>query len=161
MGMTRLFTLVACLGSTLGAATGAAAQGDEERAVIAAARAILDAMEARDSGAFRDSMLEGGFLMAVGFEATSRTTREEFATRLAGQAAPMHERIWDPEVRIDGPLATVWAPYDFYRGVEFSHCGTDAFQLAKTPDGWRVIAVIYTVQSPPECSLHPDGPPGG
>ncbi len=161
MGVTRLFTLVACLGFTLGAATGVEAQDDEERAVIAAAQAMFDAMETRDSGAFQDSMMEGGFLMAVGFETTSRTTREEFAARLAGQAAPMYERIWDPEVRIDGPVATVWAPYDFYRGIEFSHCGTDALQLAKTPEGWRVVAVSYTVQSPPDCSTHPEGPPGG
>ena len=30
------------------------------------------------------------------------------------QARPMYERMWDPEVRIDGPVATLWAPYDFY-----------------------------------------------
>jgi len=62
-------------------------------------------------------------------------------------------------VRIDGPVATLWAPYDFYRGIEFSHCGTDAFQLAKTPDGWKVTLISYTVQMPPDCSTHPEGPP--
>ncbi len=58
-------------------------------------------------------------------------------------------------------MATLWAPYDFYRGLEFSHCGTDAFQLAKTPEGWKVVLVSYTVRMPPDCSTHPDGPPGG
>ncbi len=159
--MTRLFALAALAGAVLGGATGADAQGREERAVIAAAQAMFDAMEARDPEAFRDAMMENGFLMAVGFETTSRTTREEFARRLADQTTPMHERMWDPEVRIDGPVAMLWAPYDFYRGMEFSHCGTDAFQLAKTPEGWKVVTVSYTVQRPPDCSTHPDGLPGG
>ena len=134
------------------------AQDGEKRAVIAAAQAIFDAMEALDPEAFRNSMVPDGFLMAVGFETTQRTTRDEFAARIADQTRSMIERIWNPEVRIDGPVATLWAPYDFYRGLEFSHCGTDAFQLAKTPDGWKVVMVSYTARMPPNCSTHPDGP---
>ncbi len=139
--------------------SGAEAQTDEERAVIAAAQALFDAMEALDPEAFRDSMVPEGFLVAVGFETMQRTTRDRFATRLAEQTQPMFERMWDPQVRIDGPVATLWAPYDFYRGIEFSHCGIDAFQLANTPEGWKVIMVSYTVQMPPDCDTHPEGPP--
>ena len=73
----------------------------------------------------------------------------------------MIERMWDPEVRIDGPVATLWAPYDFYSGTEFNHCGTDAFQLAKSPRGWKVVLISYTVRMPPDCDTHPDGPPTG
>ena len=135
------------------------AQANEERAVIAAGQALFDAMEALDPEAFRDTMVPEGFLMAVGFETMQRTTRDRFAARLADQTQPMFERMWDPLVRIDGPVATLWAPYDFYRGIEFSHCGTDAFQLAKTPDGWKVTLISYTVQMPPVCSRHPEGPP--
>jgi hypothetical protein len=54
--------------------------------------------------------------------------------------------MWDPEVRIDGPMATLWAPYDFHRSGEFSHCGVDAFQLALKEDGWRIVSIIYTVR---------------
>ena len=158
--MSRLvWTLPVLAAIALVGAQGVEAQVDEERAVIAAAQAMFDAMEALDPGAFRDSMVPDGFLMAVGFKTMQRTTRDRFATRLSDQTRPMFERMWDPQVRIDGPVATLWAPYDFYRGIEFSHCGTDAFQLAKTPDGWRVVLVSYTVQMPPDCSTHPGGPP--
>ena len=157
----RSLALIALSASLLGVASGVEAQDDEERAVIEAVQAMFDAMEALDPEAFRDSMIPEGLLTAVGFETTQQTTREQFATRLADVTSPMYERMWDPEVRIDGPVATLWAPYDFYRGLEFSHCGTDAFQLAKTPEGWKVVLVSYTVRMPPDCGTHPDGPPGG
>ncbi len=158
--MSRLtWTLPALAAIALVSPSGLEAQTSEEHAVIAAARAMFDAMEALDPEAFRDSMVPEGFLMAVGFETMRRTTRDRFATRLTDQTTPMFERMWDPQVRIDGPVATLWAPYDFYRGIEFSHCGTDAFQLAKTPDGWKVVLVSYTVQMPPDCATHPEGPP--
>ena len=117
--------------------------------MIAAAQAMFDAMEALDADAFRRSMGPGGFLVSVGFEVARQVTREDFAVRIAAQTTPMIERMWNPEVRIDGPVATLWTPYDFYSGAEFSHCGTDAFQLAKTPDGWKIVMVSYTRRMPP------------
>ena len=102
--MSRLaWTLPALAAVALLGATGLEAQADEERAVIAAAQALFDAMEALDPEAFRDSMVPEGFLVAVGFETMQRTTRDRFATRLADQTQPMFERMWDPQVRIDGP----------------------------------------------------------
>ena len=104
-------------------------------------------------------MVPDGFLMSVQPGTTRRTSRDDFAANIARQTTPMIERMWDPEVRIDGPVATLWTAYDFYRGAEFSHCGTDAFQLAKTAEGWKVVVISYTSQAPPECSTHPEGPP--
>ena len=127
--------------------------------MIAAAQAVFDAMEALDAEAFRNSMVPDGFLLSVGPGTTRRATRDQFAANIARQTTPMIERMWAPEVRIDGPVATLWTAYDFYSGTEFSHCGTDAFQLAKTAEGWKVVVISYTSQAPPECSTHPEGPP--
>ncbi|SDP99309.1 Putative lumazine-binding [Mucilaginibacter sp. OK268] len=54
------------------------------------------------------------------------------------------ERIVFSGIKIDGPLASVWAPYKFYVGDKFSHCGVDVFQLLKTKDGWKIIYIIDT-----------------
>lgn len=135
-------------------------QNNEERAVIEAAQDIFDAMEALDGEAFRDSMVPEGLLLSVSSDTTRRTTRDQFAESLASRTTPIIERMWDPEVRIDGPLATVWTAYDLYRGDEFSHCGTDTFQLVKTTDGWKVVVLSFTSHAPPICSPHPEGPPG-
>ncbi len=54
------------------------------------------------------------------------------------------ERIVITDVKIDGPLASVWAPYKFYVGSTFSHCGVDVFQLMKTAEGWKIIYIVDT-----------------
>ncbi|WP_342646312.1 nuclear transport factor 2 family protein [Mucilaginibacter sp. CSA2-8R] len=54
------------------------------------------------------------------------------------------ERIVITDVKIDGPLASVWAPYKFYIGNTFSHCGVDVFQLMKTAEGWKIIYIVDT-----------------
>ena len=60
-----------------------------------------------------------------------------------------HKDMWDEritfgDIKVDGPLASVWAPYKFYLGGVFSHCGIDFFQLTKTGEGWKIIYVIDT-----------------
>ena len=66
------------------------------------------------------------------------------------------ERMWNPEVRIDGDLATLWAPYDLHYGGEFSHCGIDAFQLVRGEDRrWRIVSVAYTRRTT-GCSSAPE-----
>ena len=158
--MSRLgWTLPALAAVALLGGSGVAAQMDEERAVIAAAQAVFDAMKALDPEAFRKSMVPDGFLLSVGPGTTRWTTRDQFAANIARRTEPMIERMWDPEVRIDGSVATLWTAYDFYSALEFSHCGTDAFQLAKTSEGWKVVMLSYTSQTPPTCNTHPEGPP--
>ncbi|HIF24038.1 MAG TPA: hypothetical protein EYQ27_19540 [Gemmatimonadetes bacterium] len=71
----------------------------------------------------------------------------------------MTERMWAPEVHVSGGIATVWTPYDFYIGSEFSHCGVDVATLMPRDGRWKVITLDWTRDAPPNCALHPDGPP--
>lgn len=52
------------------------------------------------------------------------------------------ERLLGYKVQIDGNLAHVWTPYEFWFNDEFSHCGANAFTLAKTNEGWKIIHLI-------------------
>lgn len=54
------------------------------------------------------------------------------------------ERIYDLTIQVDGPMATVWAPYKFYLGEKFSHCGVNAFTLIKTETGWKITSITDT-----------------
>lgn len=52
------------------------------------------------------------------------------------------EKILDYKVQIDGNLAHVWTPYEFWFNGNFSHCGANAFTMAKTDQGWKIIHLI-------------------
>ncbi len=55
-------------------------------------------------------------------------------------------KVWDPKILIHKEIAVVWTKYDFHREGKFSHCGVDAFNLIKTPEGWKISGIIYTVE---------------
>ena len=73
---------------------------------------------------------------------------ERFAALMASDTrGTWIERAFDPEVRVRGPLAQVWAAYDFHFGGRFSHCGIDAIQLLCLPEGWRIVSIADTYES--------------
>ena len=48
------------------------------------------------------------------------------------------ERVEFETIRIDGPLAMVWAPYQFYYKGKFHHCGVNSFQLVRIDNNWKI-----------------------
>lgn len=60
------------------------------------------------------------------------------------------ERIHHVEVKSDGLLATVWAPYEFYLGGEYSHEGVNVFELVLVGDKWQIISITDTRRKKPE-----------
>ncbi len=54
------------------------------------------------------------------------------------------EKIQFESIRVDGALASVWAPYSFYYKGKFSHCGVNAFQLVRLASGWKIQYLIDT-----------------
>lgn len=141
-------------------AAAAAVADSTRRAVLDAAQAILDAINRSDPALLREVMLPEALLVAASADAAPGvSTVEQMAERLANPAQMFTERMWDPEVRVDGLIASVWAPYDFYRDDAFSHCGVDAFHLVRVGGAWRVQSVVYNRLQPPDCEVHPDGPP--
>ncbi|MEP7345050.1 MAG: nuclear transport factor 2 family protein, partial [Gemmatimonadaceae bacterium] len=81
-----------------------------------------------------------------------------FVRSLASGTGTLLERYWSPTVLVAGGVAQVWTPYDFHANGTFSHCGVDTFSLLRTPDGWRLAAITYTVQRR-GCAPSPLGPP--
>ncbi len=144
-------SLLAGLGLAL-AASPAAAQSEKD-AVVKPIVQLFDAMRAHDSAGVMSAFAAEGRLVSVAErdgQVTMRAVQPAQFAGAVGRAAsgpPWDERIYDPEVRIDGRLATVWVKYDFLRGTEWSHCGIDAFQLAKLADGWKITQLADTRQT--------------
>ena len=135
--------------------------GDEEKAAIAVAGSALAAITQGDMAALTDLMLPE----AVMFPTTTRdgVTRYRLRTRAEQRAAPVTRRVTErgfrPEARVNGPVATVWYPYDLYVDGQWSHCGVDVFTLIRTDGQWRIATMSWSAVQPPACEKHPDGPP--
>ena len=54
------------------------------------------------------------------------------------------ERITFDVVKVDGPLAIAWTPYNFYYKGTFSHCGVNSFQLVRFNGEWKIQYLIDT-----------------
>lgn len=54
------------------------------------------------------------------------------------------EKIRFEAIHIDGNLASVFTPYEFYFKGKFSHCGANSFQLVKQNDIWKIQYLIDT-----------------
>jgi hypothetical protein len=140
-------------------------QIDDRTAVLETVRELFRALGARDVARMEELKLPHAMTVSIRSdgEAEYPTVRSvpEVTESIASVTVPMLERIWDAEVRVDGDIASVWAPYDFWVDGSFSHCGHDAVHLVRVNGRWRISAMTYTVAQPPECRTHPDGPPAG
>ncbi|PZR20908.1 MAG: 3-methyl-2-oxobutanoate hydroxymethyltransferase [Flavobacterium psychrophilum] len=56
----------------------------------------------------------------------------------------VEERLLDYKIQIDGAMAHVWTPYEFYINGKLSHKGVNSFQLFKEGEIWKIIYIIDT-----------------
>ncbi len=132
----------------------------EVAAVVAAVETVLHAINTADSDLARSVVLSDARVTAVRESGWRSIAGEDFAAGIGDPEQGYVERMWDPRVQVLQNVATVWAPYDFYLKGEFSHCGVDAFQLVLVDGAWKVQSLLYNTLQPPECEVHPEGPPG-
>lgn len=121
-----------------------------EREVQAVIETLFDGMRAGDS-----SMVASAFTRDAVMQTVAQNQSGEIVVHngdlyqfLTAVGTP-HEQVWDEkiggyEIKIDGELASVWTPYQFYAGDNFSHCGVNSFQLAKLDGQWKIIYIIDT-----------------
>jgi hypothetical protein len=134
---------------------------DDKTAVLATVQTFFDTMATRDVEGARAVLLPEGRTFSVreqnGQPSARASSVDDYLASLAKGKSASRERMWNPEVRIKSPLATVWTPYDFHIDGKFSHCGIDAFTLVKTSEGWKVASGTWTVERT-GCAPSPLGP---
>jgi hypothetical protein len=152
-------TLLLVLGSTAPRPAPAQATADASARALAVAEAALDAISRGDMIAFTDLMVDEAitFRVATGRPEYGVRTRAEIRTGTPSRAVT--ERGFGATVHVSGPLALVWLPYDLYLDGEWSHCGVDAFTLLRVGSAWKIASVAWSVEQPPDCLQHPNGPP--
>lgn len=153
----------ACSGASpdeAGAGANEAVLTSEQREVTDAVERFFAAMEDRDWAAYERVVdLEGTTfsqrISADGATPVRQLSQRAMLDQLRGMEQQLEERLWDPVVLIDLPMALVWTPYEFRLDGAFSHCGIDAFELFHSQAGWRITNASWTAE-PDGCSPGPE-----
>lgn len=120
-----------------------------EDSVKAAVNKLFISMATADSAGIVASFSDNSVLQSIS-EKDGKTTVEtekvtDFAHIIGGlQRSDADEQIKFNTIKIDGPLALVWAPYNFFYKGKFSHCGIDCFQLVRINGEWKIQYLIDT-----------------
>jgi hypothetical protein len=140
----RLFTLLLLL-----VAVSASAETADEKEAIAIVQKVFNGIAAHDGAMIRGTMLPEARVYAVrDAAAPSVSTVSETVDRLTGMKEELQERFTSaPQISIRGRIAEVWGEYEFMRDGKFSHCGVDSATLLKTPEGWKISALVFTAET--------------
>ena len=138
--ITILFTISATV----------SAQQTATDAIKKSINTLFDGMRKGDSTMLRSVFSKDMILQSVSTnkegKAILTTEKADVFVKAIGtpHTAIYDERITFDDIKIDGDLASVWAPYKFYLGDKFSHCGVDVFQLMNMAGEWKIIYIVDT-----------------
>lgn len=121
-----------------------------EDSVKAAVNQMFTAMRNSDSAALVNSFSESAVLQTISRNKEGKTiVRTENISGFGSNISKLgkgdaDERITFGAVYIDGALASVWTPYQFFFKGNFSHCGVNSFQLVRINGEWKIQYIIDT-----------------
>jgi len=138
--------LVAVLLVPFGVTSAARAQTAED-SVKSAVNGLFTGMKTSDAAMIERSFADSAILQTItGPQGGVVTEKVKDFAALVGKmtAGDADERIQFDMVKIDGPLAIVWAPYEFYYKGKYSHKGVDSFQLVRVNGVWKIQYLVDT-----------------
>jgi hypothetical protein len=128
-------------------------QVSENDAVKKVINTLFDSMRSGDTVQLRSTLADGAIIQVIRSKKDNADMLvTEKANELIKTVGMPHNDVYDEKVTFNGinisnNIATVWAPYKFYLGKKFSHCGIDVFQLMKTVNGWKIVSIFYDVRT--------------
>src|SRR5215813_3785769 len=126
-----------------------------EDSVKAVVKKLFEGMKNSDAQMIQSVFADSAILQSIGKDKEGKVVLEnekvaEFAKIISGlKKGAADEQIVFESVKIDGPLAAVWAPYKFYFEGKFSHCGVDSFQLVFVNGQWKIQYLVDTRRKQP------------
>lgn len=125
----------------------------EDGAVRAVVNKLFKGMQTGDTTLVRSCFDPSARLLTAHMDPLSGATRldnepiDSFLTqiiRIREQQLPIDEKLLSIEVKTDLPMATAWAPYDFYVNGSKTHSGVNSFQMFKSANGWKIVQIMDT-----------------
>ncbi|MFC0343376.1 nuclear transport factor 2 family protein [Epilithonimonas hispanica] len=121
-------------------------QTSEEDWVKATVNQLFNGMKTSDSVLIRKSFSKNAVLQTItkNGEVKNENINDFVLSISKAEKESLDERIKFSNILIDGNLASVWTPYEFYYKGQFSHCGVNSFQLVKSNNEWKIQYIIDT-----------------
>lgn len=149
--MKRSFITIVIV-SILAATT--SAQVEDKKAAADVIEKLWAGMKAKSAEQIKAVFMPGGQLVAIDKPRDGKvisTTRvlsgDQFAKMISEAKAPEFiESMPQPSVHVDGDVAIVTGRYTFTVGGNFSHCGTNTFNLVRTANGWMIANGASTLE---------------
>lgn len=128
---------------------GTAQQNKEEQAIKKVVETFFEGLHNGDS-----TLIAGVLHKEIKIQTTGTTRdgvkflrsqkREQVLTGIANKKPEnkYFEKLLSYDIKIDGNLASVWTPYEFYLNDNFSHCGANSFQMFNNNGKWEIIYLV-------------------
>jgi reactive intermediate/imine deaminase len=147
--MSRTLLAVAALVAWPLSGAARAQSPDERASVLRVVTRLFDGMRAGDSAMVRSVFHPKAQLATAIVRQGSAIVEVDDLDKFIQAVGTTHTEVWDERlsntaVHLDGTLASVWTDYSFYLGNKFSHCGVDAFHLAKAGNEWQIVGLADT-----------------
>ncbi|MBN8852337.1 MAG: hypothetical protein BGO55_01150 [Sphingobacteriales bacterium 50-39] len=118
--------------------------------VRAAINLLFTAMKNADSAQLVSAFDDSAVLQTIVMDSNGKVTARSYPVTEFAQAigrlpkGAADEQIHIEALKMDGPLAMVWAPYHFYYNGTLLHCGVDSFQLIRVNGVWKILYIVDT-----------------
>ena len=144
--MTLKYLLIFSLLAVIG---GARAQSPQD-SVRTAVNQLFAAMKSADSTQLVAAFDDSAVLQTIIVDSAGKVSARSYpATQFASAIGKLPKGAADEQIhietlKIDGPLAAVWASYHFYYNGTLLHCGVDSFQLVRVNGVWKILYIVDT-----------------
>jgi len=79
------------------------------------------------------------------FDGIGPSQLDGFAKLLATSKDKIEEKVYNIEIRQDGPLGLVTFNYDFVINDKVHHSGLEVWQVCRIDGQWKILSVVWTV----------------
>ena len=133
------------------AAVWASADSVAKAQIFATLDATFTALESGDPAALLAQVFPEGRVSAAGTLPGRETglrlsSFAEYAARME-PGKGFREQIFDPEIRVDGDVAMVWAFFTIERAGKIVSCGYDHFDLVKQNTAWKIMNLTFSTRT--------------
>lgn len=123
-------------------------QAQEAAGAEAAVEQMFEGMRTADSEMVREVFAADARFTVLDSRNGPPTVRAQsvdgWIDAIGSSGGSWNEQVYDLDARVDGPMASIWAPYTFYLDGEISHCGINSIELLHDAEGWKVTQISDT-----------------